>query len=161
MLLKVERWLHSSTKGVAYLSGISVMAMMLLTCADVLLRFWGKPIPGTYELIGFLGAFTIAFAMAYTSVERSHIAVEILMERLPGRLQTFLQGLVSLISFLLFSIFTWQCQIYTLDMKESGEVSLTLGMPLYPVIFGVAVGCGFLSLVLLFDVAKSFRRVFK
>ena len=90
MLLKVERWLHSSTKGVAYLSGISVMAMMLLTCADVVLRFWGKPIPGTYELIGFLGAFTIAFAMAYTSVERSHIAVEILMERLPGRLQTFL-----------------------------------------------------------------------
>ncbi len=161
MLLKIERWVHSSTKGIAYLSGASVMVMMLLTCADVVLRFLGKPIPGTYELIGFLGAFTIAFAMAYTSVERSHIAVEILVERLPQKLQTFLQGIVSLISSVLFAIFTRQCQIYALDMKESGEVSLTLGMPVYPVIAGIAVGCGLLAFVLLFDVAKSFRRAFK
>lgn len=161
MFLKIERWVHNTTRGVSFLSGIAVMLMMLLTCADVILRFLGRPIPGTYELVGFLGAVTISFAMAYTSIERSHIAVDIFVERLPRRLQTALEGLISLISFFLFVVISRQCQIYALDMKQSGEVSLTLGMPVYPIVAGVAVGCGFLCLVLLFDVVKSARRVFK
>ena len=48
-----------------------------------------------------------------------------------------------------------------MDLKQSGEISLTLGIPVYPFVAGIAIGCGFLCLVLLFDVAKSARRVFK
>jgi TRAP-type C4-dicarboxylate transport system permease small subunit len=135
--------------------------MMLLTCGDVVLRLFGHPIPGTYELVGFLGAIIISFAMAYTSVEKSHIAVDIFFQRLPRKLQTVLEGLIYLISLVLFAIITWQCQIYALDLKQSGEISLTLGIPVYPVVVGIAIGCGFLCLVLLFDVVKSARRVFK
>jgi len=160
-MLKLERWVHGTTKGVSYISGISVMIMMLLTCADVLLRLFGHPIPGTYELIGFLGAVLISFAMAYTSVERSHIAVDIFVERLPRKVQIALDGIVSMISVALFGVITWQCQIYALDLKQSGEISLTLGIPVYPFVAGIAIGCGFLCLVLLLDVAKSARRVFK
>jgi TRAP-type C4-dicarboxylate transport system permease small subunit len=160
-MVKFERWVHSTTRGVSFISGLAVMLMMLLTCADVILRLFGHPIPGTYELVGFLGAVTISFAMAYTSVEKSHIAVEIFVERLPRRLQYFLESVISLISFILFAVIARQCFVYTLDMKQSGEVSLTLGMPIYPIIAGVAVGCVFLSLVLLFDVLKSARRIFK
>lgn len=160
-MLKLERWVHSATKGISYIAGVAVMIMMLLTCADVVLRLFGHPIPGTYELIGFLGAILISFSMAYTSIERSHIAVEILVERLPRRVQSVLEGIVSLISCVLFGIITRQCQIYTLDLKQSGEISLTLGLPVYPVVAGIALGCSFLCLVLLFDVVKSFRRAFK
>jgi len=28
---------------------------MLLTCADVVMRLFDRPIPGTYELVGYLG----------------------------------------------------------------------------------------------------------
>jgi TRAP-type C4-dicarboxylate transport system permease small subunit len=160
-MLKLERWVHSATKSISYIAGVAVMIMMLLTCADVVLRLFGHPIPGTYELIGFLGAILISFSMAYTSIERSHIAVEILVERLPRRVQSALEGIISLISCFLFGIITRQCQIYTLDLKQSGEISLTLGIPVYPVVAGIALGCGFLCLVLLFDVVKSFRRAFK
>jgi len=160
-MLKLERWVHGTAKGVSYISGISVMIMMFLTCADVLLRLFGHPIPGTYELIGFLGAVLISFAMAYTSVERSHIAVDIFVERLPRKVQIALDGIVSMISVALFGVITWQCQIYALDLKQSGEISLTLGIPVYPFVAGIAIGCGFLCLVLLFDAAKSARRVFK
>lgn len=160
-MLTLERWVHSTSRGVSYISGISVLMMMLLTCGDVVLRLFGHPIPGTYELVGFLGAIIISFAMAYTSVEKSHIAVDIFFQRLPRKLQTVLEGLIYLISLVLFAIITWQCQIYALDLKQSGEISLTLGIPVYPVVVGIAIGCGFLCLVLLFDVVKSARRVFK
>ena len=160
-MLKLERWIRSTTKGISYISGISVLIMMILTCADVLLRLFGHPIPGTYELVGFLGAIVISFSMAYTSIERSHIAVDIFVERLPWRMQAALEGIISLISVCLFGIITWQCQIYAMDLKQSGEISLTLGIPVYPFVAGIAIGCGFLCFVLLFDVVKSARRVFK
>jgi TRAP-type C4-dicarboxylate transport system permease small subunit len=160
-MLKLERWLHGGVKGISYVASISVMIMMLLTSADVLLRLFGHPIPGTYELIGFLGAILISFSMAYTSIEKSHIAVEIFVERLPRRVQYALEGIVSLISCVLFGIITWQCQIYALDLKQSGEISMTLGIPVYPFVAGIAIGCGLLCIVLLFDFIKSARRVFK
>jgi len=160
-MLKFERWIHSTTKGISYISGISVLIMMILTCADVLLRLFGHPIPGTYELIGFLGAIVISFSMAYTSVERSHIAVDIFVARLPRKVQIALEGFISLVSVALFGVITRQCQIYALDLRQSGEISLTLGIPVYPFVAGIAIGCGFLCLVLLFDVVKSARRVFK
>jgi TRAP-type C4-dicarboxylate transport system permease small subunit len=160
-MLKLERWIHSATKYISYIAGVAVMIMMLLTCADVVLRLFGHPIPGTYELIGFLGAILISFSMAYTSIEKSHIAVEILVERLPRKVQSALEGIVSLISCVLFGIFTRQCQIYAMDLKQSGEISLTLGIPVYPVVAGIAIGCGLLCLILLLDAVKSTRRVFK
>mgnify|MGYP001499300957 CR=1 FL=1 len=161
MMLKLERWVQNTTKGISYIAGASVLIMMLLTCADVVLRLFAHPIPGTYELIGFLGALLISFSMAYTSVERSHIAVEIFVTRLPRRVQFAIEGFVSLISVVLFGIIAWQSQVYAMDLKQSGEISLTLGIPVYPFVAGIAIGCGFLCLVLLFDVAKSARRVFK
>lgn len=160
-MLKLERWAHSATKSISYIAGVAVMIMMLLTCADVILRLFGHPIPGTYELIGFLGSIIISFAMAHTSVEKSHIAVDIFVQRLPRRVQSALEGMISLISCILFGIFTRQCQIYALDLKQSGEISLTLGIPVYPVVAGIAIGCGLLCIALLFDAIKSVRRVFK
>jgi len=39
-----------------WIAGSAIVAMMLLTCTDVVLRYFRKPIPGTYELVCFLGA---------------------------------------------------------------------------------------------------------
>lgn len=160
-MLLLERWIHVASRGISYIAGLSVISMMLLICSDVVLRYFGHPIPGTYEIVGFLGAVVISFAMAYTSVEKSHIAVDILVQRLSRRTQAILEGITSLFSFVLFGIITRQCQIYAMELRHSGEVSLTLGLPVYPVVVGIAIGCGFLCIVLLFDVIKAVRRIFK
>ena len=98
--------------------------MMLLTCADVVLRLFGSPIPGTYEMVGFLGAVIIAFALAYTSLEKGHIAVEILVDRLPREAAGMsIEAVTSLIGASLFGLLTWQSLIYAADLRQSGEVS--------------------------------------
>jgi len=38
---------------------------------------------------------------------------------------------------------------------HSGELSETLRMPYYPFVYGAALGCGFLTLVLVMDLLKS------
>jgi hypothetical protein len=41
-----------------------------------------------------------------------------------------------------------QCLVYAADLKGFGEVSMTLQMPIYPFVYGIAAGCGLLTLVL-------------
>ena len=135
----------------AYFNGIAaaaVAAMMVLTCLDVCLRLFRHPIPGTYEIVSMLGAIFVSFALARTSVERGHIAVDFLVQRLPERMQHAVEAVNSIVSALLFSLICYQCVIYANDLKSSGEVSMTLQMPIHPFVLGVAVGSAMLSLVL-------------
>ena len=56
------------------LAGVAVIALMLLASGNVIMRMFGKPFSGTYELVGFLGALVIAFALGETQrrKRRSH-----------------------------------------------------------------------------------------
>lgn len=148
-------------RGFNSLAAIAVVLMMLLTCADVILRMFRRPIPGTYELIGFLGTLVIAFSLAYTSLEKGHIAVEILVEKLPRKLKVAAGTFASAISAALFALITWQSLAYAADIRQSGEVSVTLTMPIYPFIYGIAAGSGLLCLVLLVESLRSAIRVVK
>jgi len=151
---------HLSRAGKAFniLACAAVIAMMLLSVTDVVLRIFGKPIPGTYELVGFLGTIVVSFALAFTSMEKGHIAVELLVERLPQRAQLAIESFGNFISALLFGAIAYEAVLYALDLKKSGEVSSTLQMPAYPFIYGIAAGCTLLCLLLITDCIKSFRR---
>ncbi len=143
-----------------YIAGAAIVVMMLLTCADIVMRLFGKPIAGAYDLVGFLGAVSVSFALAYTSVQRGHVAVEILMERLPQRIRFQVHSLGNLAGAVFFVFLTWQSFLYAMELFDSGEVSMTVGMPIHPFVFGTAAGCCLLSLVLIMDAAISLRRGF-
>jgi len=157
-MLGPAKFITRAGKAFNILACTAVVAMMLLSTADVVLRLFGKPIPGTYELVGFLGTVVVSFALAFTSMEKGHIAVEILVEKLPQRTQLAIEAFCNLIGALLFGVIAYQAVLYAVDMKKSGEVSLTLQMPPYPFIFGIAAGCALLCLLLVADFLKSLRR---
>jgi TRAP-type C4-dicarboxylate transport system permease small subunit len=155
---RIERVIAAASSWFNYVACAAIIVMMLLSCADVVLRILGTPIPGTYEMVGLLGAVIIAFAMAYTSLQRGHVAVEMLYEKLPPRAQRLVDSAGNLTGAALFGLIAWQSTVYAADLRQSGEVSLTLQMPLYPIVYGIAFGCGMLALVLLVDFIKSFQR---
>ena len=137
----------------------AIVAMMLLTSADVILRLFRHPIPGTYEIVGLLGAIAISFSLAYTSVEKGHIAVEFLFQKFHRKVRLFISAINDLLCFFFFGLLTWQTIVLASDLKQNGEVSMTLQMPLYPYVFGISIGCGLLSLVLLKDFLQSVSKV--
>lgn len=155
-----SKYIAQAGKGFNVVACVAVIIMMLISTADVVLRQFGKPIPGAYELVGFLGTIVVSFALGFTSSEKGHIAVELLFKRLPQRVQLGAEALTQLISFLLFGLIAYQAFIYALDIKKSGEVSATLQMPIYPFIFGMAIGFGLLCLLLIADFIKSLKRIF-
>lgn len=143
------------------IAAAAVVGMMALTCLDVLLRLLRHPIPGTYEIVGLLGAIFVSFSLARTSVDHGHIAVDFLVQRFPRRVQHAIEAINNGISAFLFTMVCTQCVIYARDLKASGEVSMTLQMPIHPFVFGIAVGCGMLSIVLYACCASWSVKVFK
>jgi TRAP-type C4-dicarboxylate transport system permease small subunit len=160
-MLRLIRSVHAIGHGFKVVAAAAVVLMMLLTCADVIMRLFGSPITGTYEIVGFLGTIVVAFALAYTSMERGHVAVEVVFDLFPEKMKIFIATLDDLIGAGLFGLIFWQCLAYGNDLRHSGEVSMTLGMPTYPFAYGIALGCAMLSLVLLTESARSMRRVVK
>jgi TRAP-type C4-dicarboxylate transport system permease small subunit len=158
-MTRLGRGARAVSRGFNAVACLAVICMMMLTCADVVLRLFGHPILGTYEMIGFLGAVVVSFSLAYTSLEKGHVSVEILVEKLPERLQAVIDAFGALASLILFALVAWQSALYALDLKRSGEVSMTLQMPVYPFLLGIAAGCALLTLVLIFEMFRSIKRM--
>ena len=158
-MIRLEKQVDNLSGVFNWLAGAAILAMMLLTFADVVLRFFRHPIPGTYELVGLMGTVGASFALAYTTVKKGHIAVEFLTRRMSEKAQAVIAAGGELVSTLLFGILTWQSAVYALDLKRTGEVSLTIEMPVYPFVLSIAIGCCLVCLVLLTDLYRSFKRI--
>lgn len=143
-----------------WVAGAAIVAMMLLTCADVALRYFRMPIPGTYELVCFLGAVAVSFAMAYTSLEKGHVSVSFVVSRFPNRIQSLIESITTLFGLFFFALIAWQSIIYANDLHASAEVSLTLELPFYPFVYGIAFSAGVVCLILLSDLFKNIMKVF-
>jgi len=138
-------------------AAVAVVLMMLLTTADVVMRAFGHPIPGTYEIVGMLGSLIISLSLANTSVEKGHIAVEFLVAKFPQKVQDFINAVNSVIALVFFMILTWQCMVYGTELLKSGEVSPTVQLPVYPFIYGLAAGSFILCIELLIEIIQSCR----
>ena len=125
---------------------------MFLTCTDIVMRLFRRPIPGTYEIVGFLGAMVAGFALAQTTIERGHVAVQVVVTRFSPRWQKIIYLITHLLSILLFALLAWECMRYGNDFRVSGEVSLTIRIPFYPVVYGIAFSAAVVCLVLIVDI---------
>ena len=143
-----------------WIAGSAIVAMMLLTCTDVVLRYFRKPIPGTYELVCFLGAVAVAFAMAHTSVEKGHVAVSFVVSLLPQRIQGLIESITTSFGLIFFVLIAWQSLIYANDLRLSGEVSLTLELPFYPFVYGISFSAAIVCLILLSNLFNNLLKIF-
>ena len=142
------------------IASVAIICMMLLTSADVILRYFRMPIPGTYELVCFLGAVAVAFAMAHTSVQKGHVAVSLVVRLLPLKLQAFTGVCTSLFGILFFALLSWQSIIYGNNLLSTGEVSLTLEMPFYPFVYGIGLSGAAVCLILFAELSRHLTKVF-
>ncbi len=137
------------------LGGISVLGLMTLATGNVVLRVLHIPFRGTYEIVSFLGACVIAFALGFTQKTKSNIVVDILSEKFPPALANILDKLVHLAIMVFFAVVAWQVYVYAGKLVESNEVSETLKVIYYPFVYCVGLGFVVLAFTGLVDFLKS------
>ncbi|MBP8625084.1 MAG: TRAP transporter small permease [Syntrophorhabdaceae bacterium] len=137
------------------LGAISVLALMVLATGNVVLRIFSAPFGGAYEIVSFIGAIVIAFALGYTQQRKNHIVVDILTERFPKKIHKVLDIINYFITMIFFSLISWQIFLYGVKVWRSGELSETLKVIYHPFVFCVALGFAVFSFTLLIDLLKS------
>ena len=156
-----------------YIAGASIVTMMMLTCVDVSLRLattlysrlgWQflapfKPIAGSYELACLCGVIAAAFAMAKTTLEKGHVSVNFVTRLLPKRIRAGLGLATTICSLAFFLIVTWQSYEYALNIRRWNEVSMTLRVPFYPFVFGIAFSALIVCSCLVLTVIKYWDKV--
>jgi len=156
----VERLLNGVgrlSRAINVIAGLAITFIMLLTVLDVILRSFRRPIVGTYELVAFSGAMVVGFAIPLTSWMRGHIYVDFFTGKLPKTARALFNLATRCMGIGLFVLIGWNLIKVGMDLQQSGEVSLTLQLPFYPVAYGVAVACFVQCLVLLADMVKIAR----
>lgn len=138
-----------------FLGGIAVILLMSLATVNVVLRILHIPYRGTYEIVSFLGAIVIAFALGYSQKRKDHIVVDILTERFSKKTDRILSIISCGITMVFFAVVSWQIFIFGMKIWKSGEVSETLKIAYHPFIFSVAVGFAVLSLTIFIDFLKT------
>jgi TRAP-type C4-dicarboxylate transport system permease small subunit len=150
----LEKISHVLNKLLMIIGAVAVLFLMSLATANVVLRIFGAPYRGTYELVGYSGAIVIAFALGYTQQRKDHIVVDILSQSFPKKLNRILDGLNYSVTMTFFAIVAWQVSVWGMKVLRAGEVMETLKAIYYPFIFAVAIGFAVLSLALLVDFLK-------
>ncbi|MBZ4687395.1 MAG: hypothetical protein PWQ96_222 [Clostridia bacterium] len=151
-LEKVNVYLN---RGLAIIAGFSLVLMMMTVVLNGVIRFFGVPFYGTTEIVGWMCAVTIAFSLGYTQLHKGYVDIDFLMEKLPLPLQNCIRSITLFISTIFFALVSWQLCLYALTIAGNGNVSETMRLTFYPLIFVVALGFAGLTLALLVDFLKQ------
>jgi TRAP-type C4-dicarboxylate transport system permease small subunit len=150
MMTIFEDILKKLVRLLAAVAGLSLLTMALVTCSDILLRVFKVSFTGAYDVVKIAAAMTIACGLPYATAVKGHVAVEFFFQKLGSRGRIVVDSLIRLLTMALFSLFTWQFMRYGAALRKSGEVSMTLQLPVFLVPYVMAFSCGLVVLVTLY-----------
>jgi TRAP-type C4-dicarboxylate transport system permease small subunit len=132
-----------------WVGGLGLAFMMLVTLTDVVMRYIGRPIFGSMEIVCFTSAIVIGFAIPYTQWTKGHIIVDFLLDMLSPRAVRIFQIVTRIMGIVLFLFAGYNFIDYSLDVMKSREVTPGFRIPYYPITFGLAAA-SFLQVITLF-----------
>jgi TRAP-type C4-dicarboxylate transport system permease small subunit len=153
----LDKFLTRASKVLNIIGGSALTFMMFLTVADVLMRAASRPILGTYEIVGLALALVIGFGIPRVSMDRGHVYMEFLIEKLPKNWQAGFNIFTRILCIILFLIIGYNLFSVGNEFHTSGEVSPTLKLPFFPVAYGVGVCCFIEVLVFVRDIIRIWR----
>jgi TRAP-type C4-dicarboxylate transport system permease small subunit len=147
---------HRIIRGSIYIASAALLGVVLLTVVNIITRRFGWAIPGAYELTELIMPVTIGFALAYTAITKGHIAMNLLVSRLPQRIQTVIESFDSVIGIGILAALVW-AGAGLLHERWLVEVTDTFDIPFAPFRTVWLVGLAVFCLVLLLDLLIVLR----
>jgi TRAP-type C4-dicarboxylate transport system permease small subunit len=126
----------------AYLSivaGAALVFVMLLTVLDVILRYFGYPITGVYDLVALGGSIVIGFSVPYAADRRVHVFMEMVQQAQNRVLKQVLTIATRLMAFGISLLIGWNLWKLGTGFRVTGEASLTIQVAYYPIAIGLAL----------------------
>ena len=153
--------LRGLVKALGVLAGAGLMVMVLVTAVDVVLRIFRVSLTGAYDIVKIAGAITIAAALPYTTAVKGHVAIEYFFHKLGRVGRVVVDALMRLLGMTLFGLLAWGSVQFGNSLKRSGEVSLTLQLPVFWVPYVLAAACVLVILIKLYHLTHPGKALLK
>jgi len=160
-MLWLDRISALLNRGLALAAGLALVGTVLFTVLDMVLRSLGRPVAGSFEVIGWLSAAAMALALGYTQRHHGHVSIDLVVPRLKGRRRYGIETFTTLASLLLFAAVAAYVAVYGNTLRESGSLSETLKAIVYPWVYVVAVGAAGMTLALLVEFLQALLRLLR
>ena len=161
MLKLYHRGLAALVRMLAWIAGAALMFMVLVTTVDVVLRKFSLTLTGTYDLVKMAALITVAAALPYTTAIKGHVAIEFFFHKLGRRGRILVDACMRGGGMALFGLLGWGCVEHGNSLRASGEVSMTLQLPIFWLPYLLAVSCGLVVLVKLYHLTHPGQPMLK
>jgi TRAP-type C4-dicarboxylate transport system permease small subunit len=145
-------------RGLCLIGGLAILFIMLATVADVAMRYlFNAPIKGTLDLTQMAMIFAVFCALAHCGWSGGHIVVDVLAPMFGARTLRIMSAAIDAVGAAFMLGVAWQSVLAAVDYANTGEVSFTLHVPLFPFFLVVAAGALIYAAVLVAAVARPRR----
>jgi TRAP-type C4-dicarboxylate transport system permease small subunit len=163
--LKTENIPESVGNVLAIGGGIALTLMMVHIITDVTLKYlFNDPIDGTTEIVAaYYMVSTVFLPLAFVTVAKGHLFVELFTTRLSGRPLNLLSGITGLIT-LAYLLFLLYCTVDEAILRtidgEAWETSVEL-VAVWPSRWLLPIGLGAMAFVIVGQTIRHFRDGFR
>ena len=148
-MAKFDRFMKIWTDVLRWISMVALAALLCVALTDIVgSKVFGRPIPGSIDIIGLLGGIITAFSIGYTQYLGRHIRVDLVAGLMPKRIQHIIGAVGAILCLALFALLIFSCLEYAHSLQESHEKSFTLSIPLFPFVYAMIFA--FLPILLIF-----------
>ncbi len=126
----------------ALLAVVLIIFIMLSVDTEVVTRyFWGRPITGTIEVMGYCLLFITFLGAAWGLREEVHVRMDVVLNRLSTGAQSLLNIITSILSAIICLIIVWYGVVVTWESYQINYRAATeLETPEYLVLFIIPIG---------------------
>lgn len=158
--ISVEKHVGILCRVLAFIAGLALLAIMVVTVVNVFLRIPSSPITGTVEISSMLFAIVVAFGIGLTTVKHQHVEIDLITRLLPRRVQYILSVVIGIVGLGIWVVLTWRSYVFALEQYSIGEYNPVLHNMRVPpwrfaLVFGLVILCLVLVIQLIQRVAKA------
>ncbi len=144
---KIVSWIAQAC---GFLGFIALAGLMLMTVADVFLRyFFNAPILGSFEITEYLLVVVVFFAIPWAAMKRVNVRVDLIVGKFTSKTRAKFDVVTCSLSLFVTGIFAWHTVPQVIYMFRLNSVSDMLEIPAWPFYLMVALGFFLLFIILI------------
>lgn len=149
VVTRITRWLSIVAAG-------SMALLMIVNFTDIIgTKFFLKSVSGALDISEELMVLLTLLPLAFIALERGHIRITLLEERLPMAIRFILQMIQYGVAMLITGFVTWRVFIQFLKTVEVMQLKEGIDLPIWPANLAVVIAFGFLTLAWVLLFAKT------
>lgn len=137
-------------RALAITAGAAILVMIAVTVSDIVLRIFKSGIKGAYDIVRIAGVISISCSLPYLTAVKGHIAIEFLYQHFSRIGRVVLDTLFRVVTIALFGFLAYYSVIYGLNFLESGQMMMTLKIPVFWMPFVISFNCVLMMIIIFY-----------